>query len=156
MCLIVPGAVKDVEAAATLADRAVALGSQHRHLAWFQWAKALAEYRRGRFASAIEWLRKGRDKASSMYLAVYYDLLLAMAQHRLGRAEEALDSLKKARQLMAAQFPRIDGGALPKKCWWHDWLMCHVLRREAEATVGQAAPPPAGQEGDQEKPGKQE
>jgi tetratricopeptide (TPR) repeat protein len=154
MCLLVPGAVDDVEAAAALADRAVAIGANHKALRWCQWAKALAEYRRGRFASAIDWLRRSQERTSNIHLEVYCRLLLAMAHHQLGKAREGRQWLHEARALMETLLPRTEGGSLGGA--WHEWLMCQILRREAEATLARAGAPPAGQEGGPEKQGKQE
>jgi Tfp pilus assembly protein PilF len=156
MCLLLPGAVDDVEAVARLADRAVAAGAQGGLLNWWQNTKALAEHRRGRFTGAIAWARKSQEGGgANVYLPALNDLMLAMAHHRLDRGKEAQQYLEKARQHMAATFPDVRNGATLN--WqWHDWLMCHILLREAEATLGQAGAPPAGQKGDPRKPGKQE
>jgi tetratricopeptide (TPR) repeat protein len=164
MCLLMPGAVDNAEAAAGLADRAVAIGAKQGHGRWFQWAqwaKGLAEYRRGRFASAIDWVRKCRETARYTYLIVYCDLVLAMAHHKLGQTQEARQRMGQACLEVATRFPKLEDGPLPDggrqpASQAGDWVMCHILLREAELTLGQEAAPPAGQEGDQEKPGKQE
>jgi hypothetical protein len=57
-----------------------------------------------------------------------------MAQHRLDMAEEAAQSLAEARQMMEAECPKIESGDIGNT--WRAWLECHIVRREAEALIG--------------------
>ena len=57
-----------------------------------------------------------------------------MAHHRLGQAEQASQALARARAL-GQRLPKVDGGELDL---WAEWLHFHVVRREAEALVGEA------------------
>ena len=41
-----------------MADTAVTVGKTSPYIQYFQFAKGLAEYRQGRFASTVEWMEK--------------------------------------------------------------------------------------------------
>jgi hypothetical protein len=61
-----------------------------------------------------------------------------MAHHGLGHDEEAGKALADARQTMDTQSPEEEGGG-----FWHDWLRCQIILREAEAMI----------ENDEQRPG---
>jgi serine/threonine-protein kinase len=119
-CLLLPASGEELEQAAALAERAVALGKDHPNYGWFMGAKALAEYRLGRFESALDWGQKAGAKG--IWMPTH--LLLAMAHHQLGHAEEARRSLDEAVKT-------------------YDWKIrwdsrdgsIHALRREAEELI---------------------
>jgi serine/threonine-protein kinase len=112
-CLLLPASGEELEQAAALADRAVTLGKDHLSFGWFLAAKALAEYRLGRFESALDWGQKAGAKGNW----VPTHLVLAMAHRQLGHAEEARRSLDEA----------------VKTYDWKDRNGCiHTLRREAD------------------------
>jgi ATP/maltotriose-dependent transcriptional regulator MalT len=114
-------------------DVVLASGANQAHLPWFRMLKGMAEYRQGHLESAIEWLDQALrsmdvDFSASRATAL---LFLAMSHHRLGHAEQARGALTDARALMEHGFPKagvddLDVGPL------EDWLICHVIRREAE------------------------
>ena len=55
-----------------------------------------------------------------------------MAHHRLGHAEQARDLLAEARGVMEQKLAK--AGEEDLECSIiEDWLICHVIRREAEA-----------------------
>jgi hypothetical protein len=59
------------------------------------------------------------------------NLLLALARQRLGQTGEARQALTTARRLMERCLPpapELDGN-------WHNWFICQLRRREAEAVV---------------------
>ena len=90
-CLLIPATGTELEQAAALAERAVTLGKQHGYYPYFMAAKALAEYRLGRFESAIEWGGKAEVRGIAPTL-----LVLAMAHERLGHKDEARKFLTEA------------------------------------------------------------
>jgi tetratricopeptide (TPR) repeat protein len=101
-------------------------------LAFVQHAKGIAEYRRGNYASALDWFAKsvpGMVKAGNVDWVVWCqatDLLFsAMAAHQLGKIEDARKALAEARRLIGG-IPRADET---------DWLMMDLVRREAEALI---------------------
>jgi tetratricopeptide (TPR) repeat protein len=58
-CLILPFSGADLGTVSELAAQlAVTIGTNHAGLSWLQFAKGLAEYRQGRFASAADWMRQ--------------------------------------------------------------------------------------------------
>jgi len=115
-CLLLPASGEELDQAAALADRAVTLGKDHQYYGWFMGAKALAEYRLGRFESALDW----GQKAGAKGVWVPTHLVLAMAHHKLGHAEQARRSLAAA--VKTYDWKSVDG-------------IIHTLRREAEALL---------------------
>jgi eukaryotic-like serine/threonine-protein kinase len=131
-CLLLPG-VLDPEPAARLAVRALELAPMHEYLRWFHLAKGMAEYRQGRFESAITYLEKSRalnPSGQHVPLEALDLLFLAMACQRLGKADEAARWLDQARKYMDQKFPKPGGDQ--GGVWW-DPVAARVVRREAEA-----------------------
>jgi tetratricopeptide (TPR) repeat protein len=138
-CLLLPGTAEDVAPAAALADRALRAGERHTFRPYFELSRALADYRRGRYRAAekrLEELLAGGQR--SWDLTVPGLLVQAMARQRLGQAGPARQTLARALQRLRQTVPRVaDAGGS-----WHDWLICQVLRREAEALgVGKEVAP---------------
>ncbi len=115
-CLLLPASGEELEQAVALADRAVTLGKDHQYYCFFMAANALAEYRLGRFESALDWGQKAGAKGA--WVPTY--LVLAMAHHQLGHAEQACRALDQAE----------------KNYHWklRDGII-HALRREAEQLI---------------------
>lgn len=116
--------------AEALIDRAIASDSSRRPdwvLPYFTLAKALAEYRRDRFQSAIELLKGGAGLA----LPPLPELIRAMALQRSGNAADARRNLAAA----ALMFDWSSGAATD-----HDSWILHVIRREAESLILPALP----------------
>lgn len=131
-CLLVPG-VLDPEPIDRLCDRALALGKRPEHVMWFHAAKALAEYRQGRFEGAIAHLEASRKINASkalVYLEALDLFLLAMACKRLGADDDADCWFAQAQKQMDALSPR-PGADL--RSVWQDYLITLIVRREAEA-----------------------
>jgi serine/threonine-protein kinase len=123
-CLLLPGAVEDLQKAEALIDRALA--GKHQAAEWAQWyyqfAKGLAVYRRGRLGEAIAVL----DGEAGKVLGPSPRLVQAMAQHSQGRKAEARKTLAAA----VLSFDWRPAGADHRDVW-----ISHVLRREAEALI---------------------
>jgi tetratricopeptide (TPR) repeat protein len=136
----------DLKLATELSDRAMSDQSKS-HRRWRQLTKGLAEYRNGRFVSAIEWLEKSRQDASGSgqvaagsasasetpQLEAQTQLILAMAHHRLGRIDKAREWFDGAAKIIDEQLPKLGSPSLGET--WPDWIITHVLRAEAEALV---------------------
>jgi serine/threonine protein kinase/tetratricopeptide (TPR) repeat protein len=124
-CLLAPGTADELRQAADLADRAFDCHDpKYRTIyKYFRFAKGLAEYRRGRFESAIAILNLGGEK----FKAPYPRLVLAMAQHKAGQKSRALKTLGEA----VASFDWSAQKATNRDPAW----ISHVLRREAEAMM---------------------
>jgi WD40 repeat protein len=85
--LAAPAALRDVEAALPLAEKAVRLAST---TAIYRNTLGVAYYRAGRYRDAVEVLRPNIEKQEDRALA--YDLyFLAMSHHRLGETPRARD-----------------------------------------------------------------
>jgi WD40 repeat protein/serine/threonine protein kinase len=136
-CLLAPDAVGDLSPVLKLADRAV---TGTKHLRQFQYrhlvlAKALAEYRAGRHASAVSWLERFSPRQDGTHFDATAFAVLAMAQHRLDRAKEARAALASARAILATKMPDPREGR-PFGGDWHDWLHAQILVHEADALLG--------------------
>ena len=92
-----------------------------------------AEYRQGRFASAAEWLQPVLDRSDDMYRTVQAHMTLAMAQHQLRQTDQARVTLAKGFDIAEKRFPKAGKGSLDEQ--WHDWIIAHVLMREAKALI---------------------
>jgi tetratricopeptide (TPR) repeat protein len=121
-CLLLPTSGKELEEAAALADRAIDLGQGHGLYPFFLAVKALADYRRGRFESAIA----SGEKAGAGGVWVPTHLILAMAHQRLGHTQQARQCLDRALTDYDWNSAVWDGIIYP-------------LRREAEALIVPAA-----------------
>jgi tetratricopeptide (TPR) repeat protein len=134
-CLLLPMTGEDLTTASRMADTAVTVGKDHRFLASFQLAKGLAEYRQGRFASALEWTEKALAKAGNndQRDAQCY-VVLAIAHHRSSQTNEALVALGKAVEIVEPKPPRIESGDLTDE--WPHRLISQILLREAKTLIG--------------------
>jgi serine/threonine-protein kinase len=122
--LLRPADENVLQAAAALAERAVAAKTTTAQWVYpyFLFAQGLAEYRQGRFDSAISIMQA--DAGTVMGPAPR--LVVAMAEYRTGQKE-------KARKTLAAAISSFDWSAaqVGSRDHWN-W---HVLRREAEALI---------------------
>ena len=123
-CLLLPASDDELRQATVLIDRALAAREAKYRWAYpyFLFVRELAEYRLGRFASAIAVLEGAHAKLKEPTPR----LVVAMAQHRLGQKDKALKTL-------AAAVLSFDWSAA--KADSHDPWIAHLLRREAEAMI---------------------
>jgi tetratricopeptide (TPR) repeat protein len=104
--------------------------------------KGFAEHRLGRFPEAVDWLQKVVLQTNDVERTVQAHAVLAMAQHRLGRKEEARAALANATGLADTRLGKPGSGTLDEQ--WHDWIIAHLLIREASELIG--LPPATGAE----------
>lgn len=121
-----------------LAERARSVGGDHP--SWIQpWTHllmGLAEYRAGRFDDAIGWLEKCRAVSDHPSRTAAADALLAMAHHRLGNPQAARSALTRCAERMEKDLPAANSGDLTDTgTAIENWLIAHVLLREAEALI---------------------
>ncbi len=135
-CLLVAGVGTNSEAAGQLAQQAFTLGKNSYWVYYLQFVKGLAEYRAGHLASAVDWMDKcigqptmvsGPRPDSPAYL------VKAMAQHQLKHTEEARAALAKGTDIVNRKFLNLKNSALDEN--WVDWLIAHILLREAQALI---------------------
>jgi serine/threonine protein kinase/Flp pilus assembly protein TadD len=139
-CLLLPLGAPEQEAACDLADRAVAMSQDHWVQPWAEVTKALADYRRGRFAEAVAraggCLPRGRAPWNREIPAY---LVRAMTLSRLGRRDDARADLAVAADIYRTRAAH--PGSLAPGGDWHDRVICEVLRREAEALLADTTRP---------------
>jgi serine/threonine-protein kinase len=121
--LLRPAAGEELQSAAALAERAVAAKATTPRSVYpyFLFAEGLAEYRQGRFDSAISTMRKAGGA-----MGPCPRLVTAMARYGKGQKEEA-------RKTLAVEISRSDWSMAAARSRDH-WIW-HVLRREAEALI---------------------
>src|SRR6185503_19919470 len=101
---------------------------------YFQFAKGLAQYRQGRFSSAVEWMQKVLAKAGEdSNRGVQAHMVLAMAQHQLKHPDEARTALAKGVAIAETKLPKLANGELD--VGWNDWIIAHSLMREAKMLI---------------------
>jgi tetratricopeptide (TPR) repeat protein len=131
-CLLASDALPDLQAVFKLADVTIEKNGLER---WNLLTKALAEYRAGRFSTAIDWLRRVDPKADGESLDATAFALLAMARKRQGQADQARAALSQAQAILAPQLPGPERSQHFGK-YWESWLHCQILYREAESLLG--------------------
>jgi predicted Zn-dependent protease len=119
-----PTSAEEQSSAETLIERALAAEPEQPY---YQFAKGLAEYRRGRLENAISLLN-GR---ASTVMGPAPRLILAMAEHRQGKMADARKTLADA--VLAFEWQ-----PAPEH---RDVWIAHALRREAETVLGIRAKP---------------
>lgn len=125
-CLLLPEMKEELNAAAALADRAVARrqAGPESSYPYYVFAQGLAAYRLGRFDDAIALMRGEAAKAS--YMGPCPRLVTAMALYQKGQKDQAL-------QTLAAAVVSYDWS--PAEADSRDPWIAHILRREAEAMI---------------------
>jgi len=143
-CLLAALPESDREQARGLAERAVAVGRAKGHwiVAWAQAVRVLGDYRAGLFKEALARSDECLAQPSPPWnRKIPAQLVRAMSLSRLGRAPEAHAALAKAAETLRKQRPGL--GSIELGDAWHDWVVCEVLHREAEALLkspGRPAP----------------
>jgi serine/threonine-protein kinase len=134
-CLILPSSGVDPDVVGKMAQTAVSEGMNAPLFPYFQFAKGLAEYRQGRFASAVDWT--GMALKSSRWPDDYRDIqaysVLAMARYQLKQIDEARQALANGTDLASRKLPKADSGNLGPN--WNDWILADTLLREAKGLI---------------------
>ena len=132
--------------AANLADNSVALSKEGEFGPTAEWAKRLAEYRRGRFANASETIDLLQMQLSEPANAGSTDdcracacFISAMAHHQLQETNRARAALNLGREIVRTKLVNADGKYLTS-AWW-SVLMTQILMSEAAKTVGTPSTP---------------
>jgi WD40 repeat protein/serine/threonine protein kinase/tetratricopeptide (TPR) repeat protein len=134
--LIVPDGISDLTLPTRLIDQSLQGTEKHWAYSWFLLSKGIAEYRAGRFESAVDWLKRGEAGHREPVPRAESRLFLAMAYQRLGRGADARHSLAEASQIMDTQLPSGAAGDIGEILV--DWIFCQIVRREAEALIEQS------------------
>jgi hypothetical protein len=96
--------------------------------------RGLVEYRQENYGAAESWLRQALSTPNVGWpVKVPAELVLAMAQQQRGQRNEARESLRRAVAQLEKDLPQPGSPAVGTS--WPDWLVCQVLRREAETLI---------------------
>jgi hypothetical protein len=140
--LLVPDPAADREQLVRLIEQA--MGGSEKANPWFLQSRGLAELRAGRPGPAVKWIEAGRQRyknAPPAYTALT-DLVLSLAYRQQDETDRAREMLGEAARVIDNELPGENVGDLGDG--WLDWVFCQVLRREAEALLSEAIPPPEG------------
>jgi hypothetical protein len=133
-CLLWPEHSSEDTRLTALADRAIAKEPDN---AWFRLAKGIAEYRAARIDSCLTWLTNAQQApGNNTYSTSLAQLFQAMAQQKLGQVDSARETLHAVIEVLNRIQASIDPSAL--ESGWHDWLICQIVRREAEQLLQNA------------------
>jgi len=144
LSLLMPAEATEMEVAVKLAEKIAAPGNAKATLAGRQLAKALVDYRRGQFATAIEWSRAAVETGSRQDLPAWTHerernraaaayLVKAMALQRLKLAGAASAALATATDIIQTRLPQAESGDLGRE--WPDWLVAQILLQEAKGLI---------------------
>ena len=114
-----------------LAELAVNRGAADPLLPWYQLVQGMAAYRGGQFALAAACLGAAEEAITNDQIKPVAALFFAMTDARSGHIVSASSRLDRARRsLKAIAPPTMNLGP-----GWHDWLICQIVLREAEALI---------------------
>jgi tetratricopeptide (TPR) repeat protein len=132
--LLTPECPGDSTIPGRLIDRSLGDSSSKKLYYWVMSTKGIAEYRAGHFAEAASWLRKAIDAtpAKTPQCKALSGVFLAMALHRQDLRDQAQQAYDRAAQVIDRHQSQ-NGGDLGVD--WCDWLMCSIVRREADKTM---------------------
>jgi len=132
-CLVIPLAGVDIEAAAGLADSAMTKNSTN---VFHQFCKKLAEYRQGRFASAVTYMANPLESHGHSWddrLHLQAHVVLAMAHWQLKQSDQARAALAEALKLAETTFPKAETGDLGTG--WQDEIISQTLLAKAKVLI---------------------
>ena len=140
-CLLLPDVATSLPIASKLADACLANTN-----VWFyrqcEITKGLAEYRQGHFANAIERCQKLLNNPVHFRNEIEAGAILSMASFQLNKTNDARAALSKARETIKTKMSDGENGIF-RAAWskgevtynWADWLVAHILLREAQALI---------------------
>jgi serine/threonine protein kinase len=132
-CLLTPPPPADLPRIIALADTAVTRGKDHEWLFYFQMARGMAAYRAGDWAATLDWCGRSRQGRPDWQSVIAQNLLFeAMAHDKLGNTQRAAVAMAEAARLIDDYRAELPGGG---KAVSHDWLMCDIIRKEAESVL---------------------
>ncbi len=86
---------------------------------------------------AIRWTEEYKDHESDQKFRTEADLIIAMSNEHLGDHVRAVAAYEQASQAIESKLPKAGEGDLTG---FQDWILCHVLRREAEGLINGNGP----------------
>jgi len=131
-CLILSSAGVDLEPVAAMAEFAVTKGADASTAPFYECCKALAEYRQGHFADAVEWAERAAKNPFPYSQAEAY-AILAMSQYQLKQVANARAALVNGDTVVAEHLPKLGPQRLGLD--WRDWIIVHALLDEAHGLI---------------------
>jgi tetratricopeptide (TPR) repeat protein len=133
---LTPDCPGELSVPSRLIDRALADATTKRLYYWVMSTKGIAEYRAGHFADAASWLQKAIDAtpANTLQCKALSGLFLSMTLRRQDIKDQARKAFDQAAEIIDHHQVQDGGGDLGTD--WCDWLMCSIVRREAEEVLG--------------------
>jgi tetratricopeptide (TPR) repeat protein len=126
---------------ADLADLAVARGTSKGDVSLAQLARGMIEYRQENYGAAERWLRQVLLAPNVGWaMRAPAELVVAMSQQQRGQGKEARETLARAIAQLDKEVPQPGSPAIGAS--WPDWLVCQVLRREAQGLIEGNKPEP--------------
>jgi serine/threonine protein kinase/thioredoxin-like negative regulator of GroEL len=136
--LLLPLDDDDRNCACRLADFVAAATVPADFLPWARFGKALAEYRRQRYQSAIDWADKSLSANAVVETRACDFFVQAAANAKLNHLPAARAALVAGERLVAQHRRRDDSFGVS----WRDWLIADLLRKEAAQLVADVPQPP--------------
>ena len=132
-CLILPESGANMEVVTAWTELAVVQGQASPDFPWFQFSKALLEYRLGHYRQAADWSRKVLSHARRDDVCRLDALMvLAMAHRKLGEADFARSAFAEAKS-QAVRLPTAASGDVGAE--WLDWIIAQALLMEARGVI---------------------
>ena len=130
-CLILPPSADQSATIGRMADVAGRMDTSSKTWGFNLLAEGFANYRLGHFATAAEQLQKAilLDVGPECRTEAY--LILAMAQFRLNELDRSRASFAAAKDILEHKLPKSGNLGIA----WNDWIIAHVLMREARALI---------------------
>ena len=130
-CLILPGALPDLERVGLFADAVIRQGEGYGTRSLFQGLKALSDYCRKQYSEAAAMAGKVDD--SNPHAKVMALAIQAMAECRLNQLERARNLLTEGDASFDAELPKLESGDLGQD--WQDWIVARQLLEEARSLL---------------------
>jgi serine/threonine protein kinase len=134
--LLLPASPSQLPVLARMAEVALNTETNNSIYGFNLFAKGLAEYRQGHYATAADLLQKIMPLDIGSQGRTEARVVLAMAQSQLGQTKESRASLAEALDTVNRRLPT--AGRLDEQ--WNVWLAIQILMREAQTLIGTNQP----------------
>ena len=134
--LLLPASPSQMPVLASMAEVALKTETNNSKYGFNLFAKGLAEYRQGHYATAADLLQRVMPLDIGSQGRTEARIVLAMAQSQLGQTKESRASFAEALDTASRSLPK--AGRLDEQ--WNAWLGIQILMREAEKLIGTNQP----------------